>query len=281
MSKMIVRIILLTVFLIIVVYFIAGPIFTNSKIKDKIGLLYSLQTEQDENIDFKTPEFLALPQIVSRYLKNSITAKTKPRQVNKIILSGEIRDDRYSPWEPTQAEHYYSLSSPAFVFEETVSTYEVLWTKKIHTLFENKAELQIKFLSSIMFDDLEGTKLDQSAFLLYLLNSVFSPTLLLPNQNIQWRGIDRLTAEVVLWHKSVSGRVVFHFNESGYVEKVVSEDMFIPNTIESDKTVFTLLVANYHEFSGIKIPTYLEYQWTLADGKFVSERYNISSVEFD
>ncbi len=45
MSKMIIKIVLLTIVLIVVGFFVSGPIFTNSETKEKIG-----QLGIDENI---------------------------------------------------------------------------------------------------------------------------------------------------------------------------------------------------------------------------------------
>ena len=280
MSKMIFRIVLLTVILIVVGYFVASPIFTNSEVKDKIEQLYSAKSKSNEKINFKTPEFLALPPIISNYLKSVIITKNLPRQVCSIKLVGQTRDDRYSEWKATSVNFHYSLTQPAYVWDGTTEAFKFLWSRSIHSLFENKAESQTKFLSSIITEEVEGVKLDHSSFLFYLLHSVFNPTVLLPNQDTQWKALSNRAAEVVLWHKSVSGKVIFYLNESGIVDKVVAEDMFAPNTIEDQKTTFTIQVANYTIFDGIKIPTYLEYEWLLSDGKITIGRFNISNVEY-
>lgn len=280
MSKMIVRIVLLTVFLIMAGYFVAGPIFTNSEVKDKIDQLYFIGSKSSQEINFKTPEFLALPPIVSNYLKSAITTKKRPVQVGSIKLIGQTREDRYSEWKSTTVNFIYSLAQPAFLWDGTTEEFKFLWSRSIHSLFENKAESQTRFLSSIITDEIDGVKLDHSSFLFYLLHSIFNPTVLLPTQDTQWKALGNREAEVMRWHKSVSGKVIFQFNESGVVDKVVAKDMFAPNTIEDEKTTFTIQVANYRVFDGIKIPTYLEYEWLLSDGKVTVGRFNVSSVEY-
>lgn len=276
---MIIKIVLLTIILIVVGFFISGPIFTNSETKNKIEQLNARESIGGETIDFTHSEFLSLPAIVQKYLKNSIIAKSKPNQPTQLRLIGETRAESGSNWIPTEVNFYYSLSAPAFVWVATSEQFLFLWNKTINTYINDVAKSENKFLSSVTTDETEGVKLDQSYFLFYLLNSVLSPTVLLPSQNIQWTPLGKFKAEVVMWYKSARGNAVFYFNELGSVEKIEVDDMFIPNRIDPKKEKFTLHLANYKEVNGYKIPTYLEYQWNLADGDFTFNRLNIVDVE--
>lgn len=280
MSKMIIKIVLLTIVLIVVGFFISGPIFTNSETKNKIEQMRSQDNIEIETIDFKHSEFLSLPFIVQKYLKNSIITKSKGNQpMLPLRLIGEARVEPGSNWIPTEVTFYYSLSVPAFVWVATSEQFSFLWNKTINTYINGVAKSKNKFLSSVSTEEIEGVKLDQSYFLFYLLNSVLSPTVLLPSQNIQWTALGKLKAEVVMWHKSEHGKAVFYFNEFGSVERIEVDDMFLPNRIDTKKEKFTLHLANYKEVDGNKIPTYLEYQWNLSGGDFTFNRFNIVEVE--
>lgn len=279
MSKMIIKIVLLTIILIVVGFFISGPIFTNSETKNKIEQLPVQEGIDNEVVDFASSEFLSLPAIVQKYLKNSIITTSKPHQHAQLKLIGEARIEHGSHWIPTEVNFYYSLSAPAFVWVATSEQFLFLWNKTINTYINNVAKSKNKFLSSVTTDETEGVKLDQSYFLFYLLNSVLYPTVLLPSQNTQWTPLGKLKAEVVIWYKSVRGKAVFYFNDLGNVENIEVDDMFIPNRIETKKEKFTLHLANYKEVDGYKIPTYLEYQWNLSDGDFTFNRFNIVDVE--
>ncbi len=280
MSKMIIKIVLLTIVLIVVGFFVSGPIFTNSETKEKIGQLGIDENIDDKTIDFTSSEFLSLPAIVRKYLKTSINVKSKSHQLTQLRLFGETRAEPGSEWSPTEVNFYYSLSAPAFVWVSTSEQFLFLWNKTINTYINESAKSEIKFLSSVTTDETEGVKLDQSYFLFYIINSVLSPTVLLPSQNIQWTPLEKFKAEVVMWYKSVRGKAIFYFNELGNVEKVEVTDMFLPNRIDTKKEKFTLHLANYEEVDGYKIPTYLEYQWNLSDGDFTFNRFNITDVEY-
>ncbi len=280
MSKMIIKIVLLTIVLIVVGFFVSGPIFTNSETKEKIGQLGIDENIDDKTIDFTSSEFLSLPAIVRKYLKTSINVKSKSHQLTQLRLFGETRAEPGSEWSPTEVNFYYSLSAPAFVWVSTSEQILFLWNKTINTYINESAKSEIKFLSSVTTDETEGVKLDQSYFLFYIINSVLSPTVLLPSQNIQWTPLEKFKAEVVMWYKSVRGKAIFYFNELGNVEKVEVTDMFLPNRIDTKKEKFTLHLANYEEVDGYKIPTYLEYQWNLSDGDFTFNRFNITDVEY-
>ncbi len=279
MSKMIIRIVLLTIFLIMAGFFISGPIFTNSEIKEKVELLNSDKGENRTNPNFSSKEFLSSPLIVQKYLKNSLDNSTNINQTTHLKLIGETRTESNSEWVSTEVELYYSLSTPAFIWVATADHMPLLWNKTINTFINKAARSETKFLSSITTEETIGVKLDQSYFLFYILNSVFSPVVVFPNQNTQWKSLGKLEAEVMIWDKSESGTVVFYFNESGTVQKVETEDMFIPNLIEAKKGKFTLHLANFKETDGYTIPTYLEYQWNLSGGDFTFARFNITVVE--
>lgn len=283
MGKIIIKIVLLAVFLIIIGFFISVPIFTNSETDEKINKINKVATDisyDDTKINFSNKEFLSLPSVVRKYLKRSINKEVKPHQSASLKMNGVIRPDFDSDWKQTDVELHHSLLVPGFVWISVTKEFEFLWTKTINSLFNSKAESISKFLSSITTDEAEGVKLDQNNFSLYILNSVFSPTALMPSQNIHWTSVSKNSAEVVIWYKSISGKAVFYFNQDGDVEKVVSEDMFVPNVIESIKENFTLSLANHKEFNGIKIPTYFEYQWNFSDGDVTVSRLNITSVEY-
>lgn len=281
MGKMIIKIILLTIFIIVVGFFVSVPIFTNSETREKIKQLGVEQDTDNAIIDFTRSEFLSLPSIVQKYLKTSLNARSSSYQLTQLTLSGGTRTDPVSEWKTTEVDFYYSLSSPAFIWVATSEQFLYLWNKTINTYLNEVAKSESKFLSSITTDEIAGVKLDQSYFLFYLLNSVFSPAALLPSQNIQWKKVEKLKAEVVIWNKSARGKAVFSFNKLGAVEKVVVEDMFIPNQINNKRGKFTLHLANYKEIDGNKIPTYLEYQWNLPGGDFTSSRFNITDVVYN
>ncbi|NOX64493.1 MAG: hypothetical protein GXO85_01530 [Chlorobi bacterium] len=280
-SKLIIRIIFLTVFLIIAGFFISGPIFTNSEIKDKVGQLRAEGSTNEITVDFKTKEFQELPPIVQKHLRNSINVEQVTNKIAIIKLSGETRHDIGSEWQPTDVELYCSLSAPSFVWVATSEAMTYLWNKTIITFLKNTATSKVKLLSSITTEKTEGVKLSQSSFLYYILNSVLCPVVLLPSQNTQWTSLEKFKAEVMFWNKSKNATVTFYFNKSGNVEKVETKDMFMPNLIEAKKAKFSLHLANYKEIGGYRVPTYLEYQWNLSDGDFSFARFNVKDITYN
>lgn len=280
MGKMIFKIILLTTLLIVLGFFISGPIFTNSEINEKIDQLSQNKNDYSGEVDFSSKDFLTLPSIVGKYLKRSIKANVAPRKIAEIKMTGYERIDINSDWKSTEVTLNYSLTAPEFIWVSENTELGILWSKKISSLINLRAEFTSKFLSSITTDHDKGVKLDQNYLGLYILNSVFCPTVLLPNQNLHWTGKSKYSAEVLLWYKSTSINAEFYFDQSGNLEKVVSYDMFLPNVIESKKEKFSLFLANFQDYNGITIPTYLEYQWNFDNNDITVGRFNITSVKY-
>ena len=65
----------------------------------------------------------------------------------------------------------------------------------------------------------------------------------------------------------------------GYVERIETEDMFVPESVDAKKAKFTVHLANYKNVDGYNVPTYLEYQWNFSDGDFTFSRFNITDIE--
>ena len=110
MGKMIIKIILLTIFIIVVGFFVSVPIFTNSETREKIKQLGVDQDTDNAIIDFTRSEFLSLPSIVQKYLKTSLNARSSSYQLTQLTLSGETKADPVSEWKTTEVDFYYSLS---------------------------------------------------------------------------------------------------------------------------------------------------------------------------
>ena len=86
MGKMIIKIILLTIFIIVVGFFVSVPIFTNSETREKIKQLSVEQDTDSAVIDFTRSEFLSLPSIVQKYLKTSLNARSSSYQLTQLTL---------------------------------------------------------------------------------------------------------------------------------------------------------------------------------------------------
>ena len=184
-------------------------------------------------------------------------------------------------WIETTSQNYYSTTTSDFLNRIEEKTPELLWTTTINKYINNKAATESKVLSLFSTYSFDGNKLNRSYLVLYLLESVFCPTVLLPNMNIHWKKIDKYKAKATIWDNNMKGTAVFHFNKKGEVLKVVTNDRYMPGDLDYNRETFTLHLANYKDVGNYYIPTYFEYEWNLAGSDFTFGRFQILDISFD
>jgi hypothetical protein len=256
------------------------PYFQNSLLKRDIKSIVENKTKI-KSATFNSNDFSKLPYIVKKYLRRSIKKSSSLPSNCKIKATGKMRKSIKDEWVEASAENYYSTITPEFLTIIETKTHTSLWTETIDKYINNKATTTNKFLSIIPTYKFEGNKLNKSYLVLYLLESVFCPTVLLPNMNIHWKKIDNNKAKATIWDNHMRGSAIFHFNKNGDVTKVVTEDRYMPGELDYNRETFTLSLANYKDVGDYYIPTYFEYEWNLAANNFTFGRFQILDISYN
>lgn len=280
MNNNIIKIIVVIFLLGLIGFFFGIPYSNNLDIDDKIAQINSFEKKQNVSSSFESEDFSKLPTIVKNYLLKAIKNKTWSPKVSLINYSGKFKTSPNAEWVDINSTINISTIVPAFV--QVSETYEnnPIWNKAIDTYINSSASTSTELLSSITLNNFEGNKLNRSFLVLYLMESIFSPTSLLPNINAQWRSVGSNSAEATIWDKNVEGSAVFYFNENNEVVKITSDNRFMPGKNDYSKENFTMYLANYKEINNYYIPTYFEFQWNLASGDFTFGRFQITNISY-
>jgi len=233
-----------------------------------------------KSISFSSGDFSKLPPVVKKYLRKSIKKESNSPQYCKYVITGKTKNNQSAEWKSVTSQNYYSATTSDFIKIIEAENDFPFWTVTINKYLNTKASTNSKLLSSIPTYDFAGNKLSRSYMVLYLLESVLCPTVLLPNMNVHWKPISSTKALATIWDENLKGSAVFHFNKDGEVTKVVSNDRYMPGTIDYNRETFTIHFANYKTFGSFSIPTYFEYQWNLASGDFTFGRFHVTEINY-
>ena len=270
--------------IVLVVVLIAGFLLEvsysdNMNIKKVISALEKREQKQNFASSLNSTKFKTLPTIVKKYLRKGIL-KTDKYSVAKIKLTGITKNETEKDWVKKTAEKTYSLVTPEFIEVSETSVFNVLWEKGIRQFVNGIASCKVKLLSSISKENLYGNQLNRSYLTLYLIESVFAPSILLPSMNVKWRGITNNSAEATIWYKNLQSKVIFRFNDKGEVTRITSNDFFIPNEIDYKRVGITYSFANYKNVNSYYIPTFFEVEINLPGKNFTTGRFQISEINY-
>ncbi len=256
------------------------PYLNNALLENEIE--YFLENNSKAKpISFNSTDFSKLPLIVKKYLRKSIKKESRSPQYCQYKTTGKIRTTQNREWLDMTSQNYYSATSSDFIKRIETQNNFLFWTVTVNKYLNNEGSTASKFLSSIPSHNFDGNKLSRSYLVLYLLESVFCPTVLLPNMNVQWKEIDNNKALATIWHDNFKGTAVFHFNTNGDVVKIVTDDRYMPGTIDYNRETFTIYFANYKTVGNFNIPTYFEYQWNLAGKDYTFGKFTISEIKYE
>jgi len=278
--KKLINIIIGTIIVLAAGFFIGMPYLNNSFLEDELEFILENKSKVKQ-VSFNSADFSKLPLVVKKYLRKSIKKESPSPQFCLYKTTGKIRTNQKEEWLSVTSQNYYSAISSDFIKRIETQNNFLFWTVTVNKYLNNKGSTNSKFISSIPTYSFDGNKLSKSYLVLYLLESVFCPTVLLPNMNVQWKGIDNNKALATIWHDNFKGTAIFHFNTNGEVIKIVTDDRYMPGTIDYNKETFTIYLANYKNVGRFNIPTYFEYQWNLAGGDFTFGRFHISEISYE
>ena len=248
MNKLIIKILLNVIIISLLGFLLGVPYYENTKIDENIELLKTKENKNSVSQSFKSSMFEQLPTSVKRFLERAIKNKIESPVISKIQLSGKTKVSRKSEWLDTKSIIHYSTVSPGFVDVTEIYNSNLLYEKTISTYIDNFASTSTKLISSIPLSNFAGNKLNRSYLVLYLMESIFSPTVLLPNRNIHWKRISKNSAKAIIWDKNIERSATFYFNSKNEVTKITSEDRYMPGKIDYKKEAFTIhLAVKFHK----------------------------------
>lgn len=276
-ATVIVSILFVIAFLAVAIIFIANSLF-RQKVKREVKKLFNNYVENKKQIVRKA-DLEGLPLCVQKWLEYSqVVGKERIRTV-RLKQIGAMRTKDGQPWMPAEAEQYFTIDEPGFIWMAKIKVNSILHIAGRDKYQDGKGNMLIKFLSVINVANARGMEMDQGALLRYLAETVWFPTAAL-SPYIKWEEIDSKSAKATISYKGVTASGVFLFNDQGEVVNFVTErymevkGRFVLET-------WSTPMKDYKEFSGIKIPAKGEVIWRLKTGDFSWYQVQLKEIEYN
>lgn len=276
---------LLTIFIILVLVFLfffwGGTLFTEMSINSKISELRD-SINFNSTKTFTHSELENQPELVQKYIKSVVADSIN---IPKFVISkqeGKLKTDVNSEWKDLTAVEYFTTEKPNFLWKSKMSTSKFFWVNAIDSYISGKGNMLIKLNSSVTIADSWGLELDKSGLFRYLSEAVLFPTTLIPSENLLWDVIDTNIAEVKFNHSDLSVVAKLYFDDDLRLERMETYDKYRALEVGFERSLYTIYYSNYKNFGGkFFVPTQIDAEWELKDGKFKYAEFMITSIEYE
>lgn len=238
------------------------------------------QTQQEKKV--VTEAMLAdLPAAVQKWLKRSkIVGKEFVRTVY-LKQKGEMRTTPDGKWMPVQAEQYFTVENPGFLWIADVRAAPFVHLIGRDKYEDGRGHMLIKLLSLFPVADAKGKETDQGTLLRYLAEIVWFPSAAL-SPYITWEGIDTATARATISSGGVTASGIFKFDPEGEVNSFEARRYYDRKEGATLENWFIAIDANsYRDFEGVRIPAKSTVTWKLETGDFTWYRLEIADVAYN
>ncbi|HSO36081.1 MAG TPA: DUF6544 family protein [Labilithrix sp.] len=222
------------------------------------------------------PQDLApLPSPVRRWLERSGIVGRDAASTVRLRQRGEMHTANDAPWMPVEAEQYFTVDDPGFVWWMDSRMMKVLPLCGRDKYVAGEGEMLIKAAGLVNVANDRGPKIDQGAMLRYLAEIVWFPSAALRSY-IAWEAIDETHATATMTNHGVTASAVFAFDALG---RVVSTSAHRYYGASGGLERWGGRITDWRVLRGVEIGARGEVVWQLASGDFTFFRWEIVDVE--
>ena len=222
----------------------------------------------------------ALPEPVRRYLRYAIPASAPAIRTVHLRHEGFFRTKPNSPWLPIRGEQYFTVGRPGFVWNATVRMKPFLWIEARDRLFEGRGNMLVKVGSTFTVADARGPQVDQGSSMRWLAETVWFPYATV-SEAVHWEPVDAHSARATLLGDGLPVVETFEFDDEGK-PKLLRSDRYFANGKEPAKLLpWHGRCAEYREFGGFRVPSYIEVSWQLPEGEFTYARFRVKEIRYN
>ena len=236
------------------------------RVRSEVAELF--EKEKDAYIPRKIAEedIAGLPEPVQKYLRyTQIIGKEKARTV-RLKQKGFFRTKPDQKWMPLQAEEYFTVDPPAFLWYGRIRLFPLVSFNAIDKFYKDEGSLVVKLLSLFKVADAKGEEYDQAELVRYLSEIIWFPSAFLSDY-IRWEPINSDSARVTINVAGVTASADVYFNQEGQMTNFVAERYMDVNGGAILKK-WSTPIQEYAEINGIMVPVKGEGVWKLSSGDF-------------
>lgn len=262
-------------FILVVLLFVFSVIITDVifriRFKKEVKLLFST-VKMGQNKVFTYDQIRNLPEPVQRYFRYALKENQPDIACVRLKHDGTFRPDPKKGWMKIRGEQYFNVHDPGFIWKAGIS---IMTARDMY--LNNKGRLVITLLSLYNIVDAQGPAYDQAELLRWLIEHIWFPTALLPDENLQWTAIDRHSAGLTFKYHSLSLFCKVFINTQGEITRIETKRYMSDTRMET----WIGKCSEYKERNGVRIPVKIEAAWLLDTGEYPYARFNIQEIEYN
>jgi hypothetical protein len=266
----------INVILVIVVIFSAARIGFNKMVKNEVETLIKSATAEQSVISEE--EVSTLPPIIQTWLRKSrVVGKTIPQSIH-IIQKGSMRTNPDSKWMPFDAEQYFTIDPPGFVWNASIHTDKFVDIVGRDKYENGKGNMLIKAESLIPMANSSGNEIDQGTMIRYMAEICWFPHAAI-SRYLTWEQIDKHRARVTMNYNNVTASGIYTFN-SDHLPLGFEAERFGEFNGRYSKETWSVATTRFNDFNGMTIGNESEVTWKLKAGDFTWLKLEILSNEY-
>jgi len=264
-------IIILTLIGLIAVILIVGKINLSNQFSKEVKELFT-QSEKISDKTFNYEMLLELPEPVKRYFTHVLKNGQPFISYARLTHNGQFKTNQNKEWVKIEGEQYFTTEKPGFIWKGKTS----MFTAR-DMYIADKGRLIVSLFSVYNIIDGKGEKFNQGELLRWLGESVWFPTNLLPNENLQWTAIDSTTAKLTFTYNNLTVFYIVTFNELGEITQLETKRYMGEENLET----WIGKLSKYKEVNGIIIPTAIEGSWKLEEGDYSYAKFKVKKIDYN
>ncbi|RXK46767.1 hypothetical protein EAF64_18955 [Halorientalis pallida] len=194
---------------------------------------------------------------------------------------GRLRPgDADSPWQPFTATHHVTVDPPGFYWDATVRYLPFVSVGVRDRFADAESGASVSLFGVVPIDSAGSSpELREAELIRYLAEAVWYPTALLPNEGVEWEGIDDETARATVEHGGVTASLTFTF-EDDEVTSVHADERYRSVDGRYEPTPWTGHWHDYATRQGVSVPMAGEVTWHPPDGAFQAWQGRVTDIEY-
>ncbi len=221
----------------------------------------------------------ALPPIVQTWLRRSGVAGKPAVSTIRLEQTGEMRTTPDGKWMPVEAEQYFTVDPPGFVWLADVRMMPSVYLAGRDKYTDGRGHMLIKALSLVTVADAKGPETDQGTLLRFLGETVWFPSAILSDY-IDWEPLDATSAKATMSWGGVTASGVFHFKENGDFQSFEADRYYDRNGTSTLERWY-IEAKEWRDFDGVRLPAACEVTWKLEEGDFTWYRLEVTDVNYN
>ena len=262
------------VIILIAVILSAASIHFNNMVKREIK---TITTQASADPWVVTEDMIKdLPANVQRWLRQSnVIDKVTPNVIH-ITQKGQMRSNPEGKWMPFDAEQYFSIDPPAFVWNARIQAAPFINIAARDKYENGHGHMLIKALYIYRVANSSGSEIDQGTLLRYLAEIAWFPQAAVSDY-LTWEEIDAHRARVTMTYGNITASGIYTFDHAGKVAAFEAQRFGEFNGVYRKET-WSIAVTNYNTFHDMPI-TSSSVTWKLKDGDFTWLKLDIVTVD--